>query len=87
LDWLRLKMHTFYYCEAKKTTWIDNEVRHDLNPPPSYCAWFSSFWTLLRSSRVSGNTKLKPGKKPNEQRRKKGTATKRSIAQRLRHKT
>ncbi len=63
-DW---RYTLFTTVRQKKTTWIDNEVRHDLNPPPSYCAWFSSFWTLLRSSRVSGNTKLKPGRMPNEQ--------------------
>ena len=31
-----------------------------LKPPPSYCAWLRSLLTLFLSSRVSGNTMLKP---------------------------
>ena len=31
-----------------------------LKPPPSYCAWLRSLLTLFLSSRVSGNTTLKP---------------------------
>ena len=32
----------------------------DLKPPPSYWAWLRSLLTLCLSSKVSGNTMLKP---------------------------
>ena len=38
----------------------NNVLSVNLKPPPSYCAWLRSLVTLFLSSRVSGNTMLKP---------------------------